>query len=370
MPDPNQNVSPQQSDLPPLPLSAQAAQTEVTPPVSPIINSTPKKKSGRGRIFATILGILILFGGISAGYLLTQQKQLFQQQARECVDRDCAITSRTSGGSTTYTYERSRDQNANDTQQIKSELGLSNTNTSVVVDNTTDNGGGQGASCTQNAAIDSGCANGYSCVGGTCQGNPTTDTCGRNSDPGAPVCCTGSCVGEAVCEKPGRRECKSASGVYCTIETNSSSCSGANTTTNTNESTPTPPISPTPTATPTPAPGTAMCISVKAYSTSGNTGTPLTDAQLSALRPGNIINFCVLGSETPSGGATPTAFPGSFDSAQFSINGVVKPIIDISHLTITAKGVCQSYTILSTDTSVNVKAKIHHSTLGWVGETF
>lgn len=143
-------------------------------------------------------------------------------------------------------------------------------------------------------------------------------------------------------------------------------------------STPTPTIAPTvaptvaPTITPTtpPAPGvvTAMCISVKAYS--GSSTTPLTDAQLSALHPGSTVNFCVLGSQTAPGGGTGPAFPGSFDQAQFSINGSSKAMINVTAANASSRGVCQSYTIGSTDSTVNVKAKIHNTAAGWVGETF
>lgn len=109
--DPNQNqpqgnpssvpFSPQ-SDLPPLPPEFQTVtetkteelQTplaQVPPPTDgsaspppPEVTSlvTPsKKKYGTGKIIATILGILILVGGVGAGIALTSQKQLFQQKA-------------------------------------------------------------------------------------------------------------------------------------------------------------------------------------------------------------------------------------------------------------------------------------------------
>ncbi len=114
--DPNQNSSPNtavgspvpptitpHADLPPLPpdfqsvspnnsnvasvndsstaalpteASAQAGPSDLPPMVTP-----PKKKFGGGRIIATILGLLLLVGGIGAGILLTQQPQLFQQKA-------------------------------------------------------------------------------------------------------------------------------------------------------------------------------------------------------------------------------------------------------------------------------------------------
>jgi hypothetical protein len=48
--------------------------------IPPVI-TTPKKKFGGGKIIATILGLLLLVGGIGAGVVLVQQRQLFQQKA-------------------------------------------------------------------------------------------------------------------------------------------------------------------------------------------------------------------------------------------------------------------------------------------------
>lgn len=98
-----------QPDLPPLPPDFQNVPTidTQTPPINPIspadeqptnkpineplgsaapsdippIVSGPKKKFGGGKMIATILGILVLVGGVGAGILLTQQPQLFQQKA-------------------------------------------------------------------------------------------------------------------------------------------------------------------------------------------------------------------------------------------------------------------------------------------------
>ncbi len=98
-PDPNQNqpqggsssipLSPQ-ADLPPLPPEFQSVvETKVdssgsaAPPEPEVTNlvNAPKKKFGTKKIIATILGILLLIGGVGAGIALTSQKQLFQQKA-------------------------------------------------------------------------------------------------------------------------------------------------------------------------------------------------------------------------------------------------------------------------------------------------
>jgi hypothetical protein len=112
--------------------------------------------------------------------------------------------------------------------------------------------------------------------------------------------------------------------------------------------TPTPTPTPTPTLTPTPA--APYCAAVKAYDVSWNA---LTNAQLSSLTAGTSINFCVTG----------TAPSGTFDMARFTIDGIERTVTTLQRPGST--DFCQSYTILSTDTTVTVSALIHHSTLGW-----
>lgn len=82
-----------QADLPPLPPEFQNLSTPPSdqpaandsgsgaPPEIPLPTSQPKKKFGGGKIIATILGLVVLVGGVGAGILLTQQPQLFQQKA-------------------------------------------------------------------------------------------------------------------------------------------------------------------------------------------------------------------------------------------------------------------------------------------------
>ena len=99
----NSGSLPFQTDLPPLPpefqnldnVQTDAASDSSTPsqdfsgnpgsatppPAFANIASSPKKKFGTGKIIATILGILILIGGVGTGIALTSQKQLFQQKA-------------------------------------------------------------------------------------------------------------------------------------------------------------------------------------------------------------------------------------------------------------------------------------------------
>lgn len=78
--DPVSTISPQ-ADLPPMPPAFQSVAPPPAANTPPVISSSPKKKFGGGRIIATLLGLLLLVGGVGAGYLLTQQPQLFQQLA-------------------------------------------------------------------------------------------------------------------------------------------------------------------------------------------------------------------------------------------------------------------------------------------------
>ncbi|HJY98316.1 MAG TPA: hypothetical protein VJ227_01230 [Patescibacteria group bacterium] len=83
----------------------------------------------------------------------------------------------------------------------------------------------------------------------------------------------------------------------------------------------------------------------------------LTATQLSALKPDDVVNFCVAGSKTA----------GEFDRAEFKVGNAAK--VATTTLRPGSNDFCQSYTIQATDTTVSVKARIHHTTLGWVGET-
>lgn len=118
--------------------------------------------------------------------------------------------------------------------------------------------------------------------------------------------------------------------------------------------TPVPTVFPTtpPTTAPTPTPPaiTAQCQNVKAYS---STWTLLTNAQLSALTPNTIVNFCVTGSATG----------GSFDKAKFTINGEVQA--ETTTVRPSGTDFCQEYVIKNGINSYNVTAQIHHTTLGW-----
>lgn len=144
---------------------------------------------------------------------------------------------------------------------------------------------GDGGSCSNTRP----CANGYECENGTCHGNPVTSTCGRDSDPGAPVCCDpdASCD-NPVCEGQNRLECNTG-GVHCTIEADG--CT---------EGTPDNPSDNQPEPTPTPPP-TPICLNIKIYK-DGVQVTP------STLKPNDLIQITVMGTGAPT-------------KARFRVNG-------------------------------------------------
>ena len=118
---------------------------------------------------------------------------------------------------------------------------------------------------------------------------------------------------------------------------------------------PTAPPTATPTITPTAPPVAPSCIAVNAYDESW---IALTNAQLSTLIAGDHVWFCVSGSAT-----------GTFDMAQFKINTTIEQVVT-THDRPGSNDFCQSYTILPTDTTVTVQAKIHDINFGWIGENF
>ena len=72
------------TDTPQMPTPPLTPSDDV-PDIPPMIADSSSPKRGRGKIIATILGILLLVGAVGAGVVLIGQKQLFQQKAAtEC----------------------------------------------------------------------------------------------------------------------------------------------------------------------------------------------------------------------------------------------------------------------------------------------
>lgn len=397
--DPNQpaNQSPipvisPSADLPPLPPDFSTASptpvtqmptTAVTTPepsipesgnLPPIITPSPKKKFGGGRIIATILGILLLVGGVGAGILLTQQKQLIPQKAYtsstttdkcslvqvgvtenpHCGDLSCQCDS---GGcncdnkasnnigtsySTTYTLTNLTGQshtisitkNTNYCQTGRGELS-----------------GAFAGSCTLNPDVSSDtitlAANQSQTITLTRNG-----LLGQNKN-GDTVSCGTYQTDLSINAVDGNSGCNGNWGPLAGFGLcrTGLDCSG------------TPPPVPTPSPSPSPTPTTAAaCVAVKPYS---STWVALTNTTVSELKTGDVVNFCVSGASGTIG--TSGSF-GTFDKAQFKIGTTVEP--ETTTKRPSSEDFCQTYTILPTDTNVTVLAKIHNTPIGWVGETF
>ena len=457
------------NDIPTTPPIIADAGSGAPPDISSVIPKA-KKKFGGGKIIATILGLVVLVGGVGAGILLTQQPQLFQQKASSgtCTPK----TNSGPSGITTCTEGMSKSACCLNIRVCdwNGDFG-DKCDTTPEVDTGVDTGGDSGGNAACSGGIADGkigcldgatglkcengsfnqtrhfcpqgtkCVNGsdseivgkfctsvgcdnkqccfansifvenacgtthkYKCSNSSCvqddtNGTFTTNTCGgtcAGQDIGGAVDCVvssnpcssgGSYCRKWVCpqgDTNGDGKCQTGdTGASHTDYTDCSSVScgnqccqidwlnspggcscgvtninGIDQSKNCKEINLNCSSTPPPTPTPTPTPGAPSCVQVKAYS---DAWAVLTDAQLSALTTGTVVKFCV------SGGPVFSAF----DKAQFMVNNTILPETTVRRPLpeIQTFDYCQSYTILSTDTTVNVKAKIHHTTLGWVGET-
>lgn len=308
----------------------------------PIIAPTmqPKKKFAGGRVIATILGLFLLVGGVGAGLVLTRQDQNPNEKAAgtgECTkDTDCG--------------------DPNDGWECLRGFCVHNP---------------PGSKCENN----NDCAGGEECRSGKCV--PCVGECGDSPTPPPVVTtnCTqvscyttldhtygGECkndqfcyheVKDKICSKPADKTCNqcgwngassaedtvSPAGPKCIVEfIDTVLCEPRNCSDNPT----TPPA--------TKPPEAAQCTSVKGYL---QNWTLISD--FATVRPGTSIYFCVSGTSTS----------GSFDKAQFTINGVTTP--ETTNKRPGSNDFCYLYTLQTGSASYNVTASIHHVTLGWVG---
>ncbi|HKB88182.1 MAG TPA: hypothetical protein VKC53_00890 [Patescibacteria group bacterium] len=341
------------------------------PDLPPMVTSSPKKKFGSGKIIATILGLLLLVGGVGTGVYLTQQNQNPNSKAYlTCGSCDA-------GKSCNH-------------QTGQCEANVTNTNTSdqtggcgsgyyacsrgcCAVGGTSLNGpGGGGCGADQHLCT---CSAGGACVPNAttcttyCGGSYISDntTLGPNSnnqiDPNTGNTIDGTPSGNCANNQRHAGDCfvttsigfvvdpvtgavgAACNGPHYTTCAAGYTCSNQdcvpNTTTNSGGPTPTPPTA------------AGSCQAVKAYS---STWTLLTGADLSALHSGSVINFCVAGTATGT---------GAFDKGKFTINTVVQAETTTKGSGAAVNDYCQNYTIPTAITTFNVSAQIHHSVLGW-----
>lgn len=374
------------------PLSPKDATDTVIPPgpqtttpsfdMPTVVGAPPKKKFGGRKVISTILGILLLVGGVGVGVTLVKREQDIRSQARECVDESCAITTKTTpNGSTVYWYDSEKADSAKtDTKSILKQIPELNTKTndgkksaSVIIKTptetttetttggqtttggTTSTTGGIGEQClkggtgpdTRDATFNGQCKV-AKCPNGDTNGNGACDLGDSGFSYGGSVdCSTGTNSLGGVC---GQIDPIGNDGTYCKTASNQghygkvlTNCGGSGTGTSTTTT--------RPTATSSSAPSTAQCLNIKAYDTAFNL---LTVDNLKTLEAGDIFRFAVSGN----------AASGSFDKARFKINsGSFLP-----ETTAKKPGTQEfyyEYTIPDGVTSFNITAQIHHSTLGW-----
>ena len=376
-----QNIQPTTTPTPMVPPMEKAGDSGSAAPSNlPPIVSTPKKKFGGKRIIATILGVLLLVGGVGAGLVLTQQQQLFNQKASGCTalclknatPAECGCNGKQAAGTVTQT-RTSQNQTGGGVQTA-----VTRTSQNQGTTNTTNTSSGSTTGCTS----DSQCGMGQVCSGGSCvAGTPansgsstsvapgrTNNTCTNSNDCSTgQSCVNGSCVvssgsiapagGPISCgssgysnfdastvsepcsgggyniEKIAHTGCPSGQ-TSCWCTSDSSNCTGTST-------------GGTKTTTTSVA---AQCSAVTAYNTGWNA---MTAAQLSTVTAGTTINFCVNGNTSA----------GGFDMAKFTINGVAQAATTTVRPGST--DYCQNYVIPAGVSSFNVTAQIHHATLGW-----
>ncbi|MCX6704997.1 MAG: GBS Bsp-like repeat-containing protein [Candidatus Woesebacteria bacterium] len=423
------------------------AGSSAPPDISSVI-SKPKKKFGGGKIIATILGLIVLIGGVGAGIVLTQQKQLFQQKASGTVDcgaqtcntatqvcciSGCKLISEGGCGETSTTKQCSSDSEydpnfpdfscRNQYEGYTYCSPISGTDQGYIrvceakyINDQNSPQQPDGTYYCHNRITNTPCNNPHATPTPVPASTPTPPP------PASPPTCSGATFPD--CITPGTSFTVTANGVSNATQVkfptwssangqddivwytsngapwqvsipqsshlggdinvhvymyNNSytdvSCDGKNsiplcTTPITPPESPpitppesppitppeSPPITPpeSPPVVPPALPPAPSCIAVKAYD---STWTFIPDTQLPSLTVGATVNFCVSGN----------AASGTFDKAQFMINNILK-----AETTTPRPGtndLCQTYTILSIDTTVSVRAKIHNSTGVWVGES-
>ncbi len=339
-----QNLS--KNDAPAVPPGNSDSGSATPPDISSVIPKA-KKKFGGGKIIATILVLAVIIGGLGAGVLLTQQQQLFKQKAIGACGDDCTtigetkcVTGQTQSWITICSVPLAGCSNNYWKIDHYVDSCSSPPTSPPNPEKCSNPGGGNPDGCYNQYP-------GYEYCSVTNFGNGGLNhmRCDRT---GASGLCTNTYIDP--CDNP----CLDRPSTPSYVKP--PECSGG-TPTPTVTPTSSPTLSPTATASPTESPTASpiapSCIAVKAYD---DGWTVLTNVQLSALTAGDIVNFCVNGSATS----------GTFDKAQFKINSILEP--ETTNKRPSTDDFCQSYTILSTDTTVSVKAKIHHTTLGWFGE--
>lgn len=227
-------ATPPQDTTAPFPLDVQAPAPIIEPgqdsgsaaPIPGEPPEMPKKKFGKGKIIATILGILVLVGGVGTGLFLVGQKQIFQPKAGPYTSY-CNNLNKTSGCCYYSCSQKINCSNGN------LEMGYCGTNCGQGTGNC-----GGGTQCTGNGYA---CTAASQCCSGHCNGicytpvatSTTTATAtatascfadGTNCDVDS-ECCSRNC--DHNVGSPTAGKCIAATSGTCS-KAGDCSCTGAN----------------------------------------------------------------------------------------------------------------------------------------------
>lgn len=308
-----------------------------------VVTATPTgKKFGGTRVFATILGVLLLIGGVAAGVYLTQRQQLVSTRAWDCktyvsnVSRDGIVS--VQNGSTRDEPSQQALVFINDTQV-------------AVLDVPALKKGG--AATLGGVSVPQGSFSWK--VKGTkdCENSGSFETAKVkicHVPPGSPETSQAIDVDKNAWETG--RDPHNAHSLDFLVYQNHPCPPLTPTPTKgpTPTASPSPTSTPTPTVTPTPPPIGAACLDVKAYDSQWN---QLASSNLSNLKAGNVVRFTVGGTTTS----------GSFDKARFTVNGVARA--EVTGKRPETDEFFDEYVIPEGTTGFTVSAQIHHSVLGW-----
>jgi|GEM_PF-2530691 len=331
------------------------------PPVITI--DKPKRKFG-GKTIATILGILVLVGGIGAGVILVKQQQDIREKAKE--PTPCKICS---NGKCISSGAANCDSRWNECSVDINCGGSTSTPTPS-------SGCSSGSTCRY-GLTDCGVYNEVktgTCSGGVCcaAATPTPNLCETNggkcySSDNLPTCSNlvslsqynSSCSSGRVCLK-----CAASTTPSCIpdgqcMTSSTACCNGYYADTTCGYSIPircgangggggggtsTPNPTPTPTS-------VVQCGSIKAYDTNWN---EFSSTNLKNLSSGDIVRFTIAG----------TATSGTFDKAKFTVNSV--SLGETTSKKPNSEEFYTQYTIPSGITNFTINAQIHHTVKGWI----
>lgn len=407
------DVPPPPSGNPPQPVVSDAPPAEpVETPTQnfdlPPVISTTGKKNPKGRMVATILGFLVLIGGLGAGVILTQQEQNINEKAfgqpgscqyEYTTRQTCEAAACTDG----YNCRWDADENlckkgpectVEDTSNICSgnnvarecagkQVGYRYTSgvsgelcEYECVPNPAEGGLpncgiSKHQSTCQVINQDSGTSSATcSCSGSTCSVTANrkcaaTTVINAQGQPVAVPAAEGCSVYHLACNDKDQQTCvvsnadetiaagaqSSSFRKNCGIEQIDIECTNPALHYNSvSRRYATDCDEPNPSDTPS-TEISAQCLNVKAYNAQGQ---KLSVAQLSQLQPGDTVRFSVAG--TTTGG-------GSFTKARFTINGAQRP--EVTQKISGTDEFFDTYTIPAGVTSFTVSAKIFHSSLGY-----